>query len=203
MSSAGLPFVRVILHHVTLIGVPMLAATASADITPPIGVIAQGHSPAGPTHSVHLPLELRTIVFAQDDRHVAIIILDIIGIERENTARIQQQVERRTDIPGDSVLIACGHTHSGASTLKLISSSADEAYLATLEQAAADSVVEAFGRIEPVTIGLGASSAHFNINRRPTSDANGEIAPNTAEIVDRCIRVLRVDIAMTDALRDC
>ena len=60
----------------------MLAATASADITPPIGVIAQGHSPAGPTHSVHLPLELRTIVFAQDDRHVAIIILDIIGIER-------------------------------------------------------------------------------------------------------------------------
>ena len=30
-------------------------------------------------------IELRTIVFAQDDRHVAIIILDIIGIEREST----------------------------------------------------------------------------------------------------------------------
>ena len=173
----------------------MLAATSSANITPPIGVIAQGHFPAGPTHSIHLPLELRTIVFAQDDRRIAIVTLDIIGIEREHTSRIRRQIEQQTDIPGDCVLIACSHTHTGPPTLNLIGPAPDAKYMAELERAAADSVVDARRRLEPVTLGLGASSAHFNINRRPTPGSNGAMVPNTAEIIDRRVRVLRVDNA--------
>jgi hypothetical protein len=173
----------------------MLAATSSADITPPVGVIAQGHVTDVRTHSVLYPIELRTIVFAQGDRRVAIITADIVGIHRDATARIRERIEHDTKIPEDSVMFACSHTHTGPATLNIVAPPQDKAYLSKLEDTAVESVVDACGRLEPATLGLGGSAAHFNINRRPTPESNGGMAPNMAEVIDRRVRLLRVDRA--------
>ena len=173
----------------------MLAATSAADISPPVGVFTQGHFPDAPSHTLLGPIELRTIVFSQDERRSAIVSLDIIGIERDVTSRIRRQITSLTGIPEDSVMITCSHTHSGPPTITIMGSNPDAEYLGKVEQAAVESVIDACDRLEPATLGLGASAAYFNVNRRPTPKSNGSMAPNTAEIVDRRVRVLRIDNA--------
>lgn len=170
----------------------MRAGIAYADITPDPGEILQGHWSDNPSHSVLYPLEVRAIVFEQNSNRLAIVAADALATTAELTRRIRRQIEDQTGIKSDHVMLACSHTHCGPPMLNIGNRLASSQFAYRIESAAIRCVVEAAEGLEPVTLGLGGGSSHFNINRRPWEVDRG-MTVNYAGIVDRRVRVLRVD----------
>jgi hypothetical protein len=173
----------------------MRAGVAARDITPAPGRRLQGHWSTNPSHGVQDPLELRTIVFESGGQFVAIVSLDLIGIVREQTESIRRAIQTRCGIKPDHVMLAASHTHSGPVMRANGDLVPDPAYVAELESKIVDAVAEAKENLEPVTLALGCGSANFNVNRRPVPGIAGEFQPNFAELVDRRVRVMRIDRA--------
>jgi len=69
-----------------------------------------------PAEGVHSPPFARASVCKAGDCSVALVVLDVIGIGRDNTNAIREHVERATGIPPSHVLIATTHSHSGPVT---------------------------------------------------------------------------------------
>jgi hypothetical protein len=172
----------------------MQAGVAAADMTPPLGLVLQGHYGGKPSHAVLHPIEARAIALRADKTAVVIVTLDVIGIERDTTAAIRSEVARRVGDQPVHVMVAASHTHSAPATLPNLGLTPDPSFMKTLVDRAAGCAVEALKKVEPVTIGFGCGSAHFNINRRPLPGTTS-MYPNAAGIVDRRVRVLRVDKA--------
>jgi len=175
----------------------MLAATAAADFTPKLGLVLQGHAGSPPSHTVLYPLEVRSIVFADGDCKAGICTIDIIGVEKDLTQRVRQRVTEACGIAGDHIMIATSHTHCAPAAIRSLGMTCDPDYMAALEDAMVNTLVDAASRLEPVTLGLGCGSAAFNINRRPLAVVPGEdpanMALNYGGVVDRRARLLRID----------
>lgn len=178
----------------------MRAGVAGRDITPAPGLLLQGHWSTNPSVGVQDPLELRAIVFANDSTSLAIVSLDLIGVTRATTESIRAKIVRRCAIPADHILLMASHTHSGPAMRANGDLVPDRAFVEMVETRTVDAVAEAQEKLEPVTLGLGCGSANFNVNRRPVPGMGGEFQPNFAEIVDRRVRVLRVDRANREPL---
>ena len=170
----------------------LLAATAAADITPLPGLVLQGHFSLNPSHSVLAPLEIRSLVLAHGEHKAAIITIDVIGICLDHTARIRREIHKRCGIDAHAVLVAASHTHCAPATIGVLGLTPDPDFIDRVCDAAVNATVEADACVEPVNVGLGASSAHFNINRRPLPGRT-EMTANPGGIVDRRVRVLRLD----------
>jgi hypothetical protein len=173
----------------------MRAGVAGRDITPAPGLRLQGHWSTNPSQGVQDPLEIRAIVCANDSTSLAIVSMDLIGITRATTESIRAKIVRRCAIPADHILLAASHTHSGPATRTNGDLVPDRAFMEMLETRVVDAVAEAQEKLEPVTIALGCGSANFNVNRRPVPGLGGEFQPNFAELVDRRVRVMRIDRA--------
>lgn len=178
----------------------MNAGIACADITPPLGITPQGHASAVPARAVLAPLEMRCIVFEENGDAVAILAVDLIGTPPELTRRMRARIGEACGIPAEGILVIASHTHCGPATLPLAGQAPDTAYGQTVEHAAEACARDAMQKLQPVTFGFGAGSAHFNVNRRPLPGGPrgfqpGSMAVNDGGIVDRRARVLRVDDA--------
>jgi hypothetical protein len=168
------------------------AGVAAADITPPVGPVLQGHWSLNPSHTVLRPLEMRTIIFRGGDTSVCIVALDGIGVNAQLTARLRGLIHQSSSVPEENILIATSHTHCAPAMLPMLGLTPDPAFRDLIERHAADTAARAVASLQPVTIGLGCGSAHFNINRRPFPGTTA-MAVNYAGVVDRRARVLRVD----------
>ncbi len=175
----------------------MIAGTASADITPAPGLALQGHAGALPSESVLRPIEVRTLVLQHENVRAALVTVDVIGITRQTTSRIRHRIAADTDIPADHIMIACSHTHCAPATLPTLGLIPDEAFMASLESGVVAAVTQATRHLQPVTFALGCGSSHININRRPIQgpQPTADMTPNYGGIVDRRVRVLRIDTA--------
>ncbi|HEY1686576.1 MAG TPA: neutral/alkaline non-lysosomal ceramidase N-terminal domain-containing protein [Tepidisphaeraceae bacterium] len=123
---------------------------------------------------------------------VVIITADLIGVPLEFTRRVREAIKKRFGIAGKNVLIAASHTHCGPAMLNCIGLMPDARILEGIEAAMVRSVGDALKDLQQVTLGIGASAAHFNINRRPLPGTT-EMFPNAAGVVDKRVRILRID----------
>ena len=170
----------------------MEAGVGSADFTPGVGTLLQGHGDGVRAVGVLAPLESRAIVFTHGRMRLAIVTLDAIGLDAASVRRIRTAIFARCGIEPDRVLIAASHTHWGPALLNFLGTPADQPCLAAAERAAVAAVVEAAQRTESVRLALGAASACFPINRRPLP-GHRNMEPNPSQIADRRVRLLRVD----------
>jgi hypothetical protein len=122
-------------------------------ITPPLGVSMAGYYFDRKADDVYGDLYARALVLANENRRAAVVLCDLIGLGREVTAPIRQEIERQTGIPAGSVLIACTHTHTGPLTADWPENQmqADPAYMEVLSRRIADAVILAARRLQPVS----------------------------------------------------
>jgi neutral ceramidase len=94
----------------------MKSASVQVDITPPVGVPLFGYSEKerdqGNT-GVHDPLFAKAVVIANDEEKLAIVGMDLIGIDINLTQKIRNLIAKKTNIASDNILLACTHTHCG------------------------------------------------------------------------------------------
>ena len=89
------------------------AGAAKTRITPPAGIPFLGHG-ARVSQGIHDDLWARSLVLEDDNEKVAIIALDLCWpLPKNDYLKVRREVESRTDIKGENVLVSATHTHSG------------------------------------------------------------------------------------------
>lgn len=137
------------------------AGFAERDITPDIGMEQPGGYGKVFHRIRHDPCKVRASVWDDGQTRVALVGIDTLIIRRPQVQAARKIISEKTGIPGDCVMIGASHTHSGGPTGMILpgefddapadvkalayekSSMADAKYLARLEQAIADAVIEA------------------------------------------------------------
>jgi hypothetical protein len=172
------------------------AGVAGVDITPDRSLFLEGYgNRTGPATGTRDRLEARAIVFDDGERRAALVSADLCGIQAASTKRIRALAEQATGIPAAQIAITYTHTHSGPYTTTYLNTIPDPGYLRWLEETIAELIVSAAGRLQPVTIGTGEGSLDFTVNRRTRTPGGTISRANPHGVVDRRVRVLRLDPA--------
>jgi neutral ceramidase len=88
--------------------------SSCVDITPPVGIPLEGYIERRKvSQGVHDKLFAKAFVLYDGKTKVAIVSLDLIGVGRWLVEFARKQIESRTDISSNNVMIAATHTHSG------------------------------------------------------------------------------------------
>jgi hypothetical protein len=174
----------------------LCAGAASATITPTVGVDLSGYAARpGPSVGVHDDLWCRALVLDDGARRVAIVALDLLGVDLELDTAIREATSAY--LPPDHLLINCSHTHAGPSVTRLDRRvAADRGYVSSLPKRIAAVVAKAASRLAPAALRYGSAPGRVGINRRAlTPDGQIIIGRNPAGIVDDEIRALQVNTA--------
>ena len=167
---------------------PIHAGIAETNITPPVGVWMCGYAfrPSGCT-GIHDDLWARAIVFDDGRNRVALVSMELLGLDFDLVDRVRQGVFESTGIPPAALMLHATHTHGGPNVRKFNTmGSRDESYVESLTEKLVDAVKEAASRLEPVSLGFGRTPAQIGINRREIGpdgtskiglNPNGPVAP--------------------------
>ena len=160
----------------TLLAVPTNAAemfragAATSNLTPPIGSkIIGGFVPFPSTH-IHDQLHARCLVLDDGRIRLAIVVCDLLGIDRVISEDARKQIAAKYRIPREHVLICATHTHSASSALgedaRKINQTAD-AYQQFVAERIVDGVACAINNLRPAQLAFGTTSVPEHVfNRR-------------------------------------
>ena len=141
---------------------PLLAGFAEADITPVLGdkpVWMAGFGQGRKATKVHDPLTARAVVLKHGERKFALVSLDLVGFFHANVLNVRKK------LPGFTyVLVTSTHNHEGPDTLGLWGPKAhisgiDPDYQKSVEEKAAQAVLDADKAARPVTARVGTAKA--------------------------------------------
>ena len=90
------------------------AGYGQVDITPPLGVSMPGYFQVREASGVLDPLLAKALVLTKGETTLAIIALDLIGVQADVVAAIREAVRAETGIPSGHVFVHATHTHTGA-----------------------------------------------------------------------------------------
>ncbi len=144
------------------------AGVAEAEITPQVGVTLAGELNPRPSQGVRTPLMARALVLASGGEALAVVTLDLYGLERGAAERLAQEAAGRAGLQPEAVMTVSSHTRGGPCSVGVVGCpEPDAGYLATVVEAAAAAVAQAKGRLEPASLGLGrAVLPHLVYNHR-------------------------------------
>jgi len=108
-----------------------------------------------PAAGTHDDLQVRCAVLDGGRSTLAMVSLDLIGLEYGHAAAIKHRIAERCGLQPEQVLLACTHTHSGPDTLNLHGSGEElERYCRGLYGRVADCVARAMDRLESLSVAL-------------------------------------------------
>lgn len=157
-------------------GTDVRAGFAERDITPAIGMEAPGGYGKAYHRSLHDPCKVRASVFDDGRNRVALVGIDALGIRHDTVQKVRAAIQARTGISGGSILIGASHSHSSGPIVWIMrgdfddasplvrrlaydeSTCVDPAYLARVETALIDAVVEANDHRVPARAGIGSGT---------------------------------------------
>lgn len=175
----------------------MKAGVARVNITPDRPICLAGYSArTGHSNGVYHDIFAKALVIENDEEMAVIITTDLIGFDSYMCSEVKSAVERVTGLKPDRVILSASHTHTGPEIRSDASQYVDEfdqAYARTLVKKIANTVKEAVGLIEPVTMAFHKAPCALAVNRRLPTPNGVEMRPNSAGISDHEVTVLRID----------
>ena len=166
----------------------LVAGFSKANISPSVGAPLAGFAAReGVCEGIHDELFSRALVLENDGVAVAFVSVDVLALPSEFVESVRKQIEARTGIKHDSIVIASTHTHAGPVTVRTFfnpEASLDQAYMDRLATAIEDSVTAAWTEKQPSRVGIGSGRVEgIGVNRR-TPDKTP---------VDEEIGIIRID----------
>ncbi len=151
-------------------GEPFRAGAATSNITPDIGSEIIGGFVPFPSQHVHDELHARCLVLDDGQTRLALVVCDLLGIDRVVSDVARRQIAERHGIPAGRVLISATHTHSASSALGQDSRELNQAgddYQRFVARRIADGVARAIQNLRPAQIAFGTAEAPQHVfNRR-------------------------------------
>ena len=174
----------------------LFAGVAKVIITPPIGIPLAGYEDRNKLSiGIHDELYAKAFVLSDGKTKTAIVTTDLVGVDKDLVSSIRKQVQNRTDIKKENILISASHTHSGPDFSKpkffeeelTIEGLSKKDYVDSLREATArkiaDAVLMANNHMKEARVGVGKGVVcNVAANRR---DPTG--------LMDNTVGVLRVD----------
>lgn len=180
---------------------PFRAGTATADITPYVGIAMPGFLRIKGSEGIHDSLFARALVLDDGETRVAIVACDLLGLTLGSIAVLRVYAEKLCGIPARNIFISCSHTHSGPVIGITRVHGQDPAWVEVLEKKIAGAVAEAHSRLTDAVCGTGIGSVQIGINRRErTADGTVKLGRNPDGPYDTDVGVLRVDTAAGQSL---
>jgi len=171
------------------------AGAARTTITPPVGTPAIGTIQR--STGVHDELFARALVLDDGQARVAIVSLDLIGMDFELADAARAVIRERTGIT--TALVHCTHNHSSPFTIPWSvlgprwPEGPQRAWHAGLADAVGTVVAYACTRLEPATLRAGRAPVRIGSNRRLLSGGAVVMKPNPDGPVVPWVDVLAVD----------
>ena len=126
------------------------------DITPPMGSIIPGNFGARYCDEVLDKLYARTVAIQNDEKLLAIAVIDACGITMDITESIRKRAVSLMPIKPEDIMVMATHTHGGGPTLnwgeEIVT---DSNYLRTLTERCADAMYMAWKNAKEVDMLLG------------------------------------------------
>jgi len=172
------------------------AGVARVTITPPIGTFLIGYLDREEgCRDVHDDLCATALVLDDGETRLAIVSCDLLFLHLDMVTAIRQDVENRTGIPRQNVMVAATHTHSGPSVHALSQSDPwERTYVANLPYQISGAICMALVRLQPAQLGVGRGAARIGVNRRVTRpDGTVTMGEAPDKPVDTEVGVIRVD----------
>ena len=160
-----------------------LAGAAKAKITPQGPAWMAGYDSNRRSTGVHDDLWARALVLKAGDQPLAIVSVDLLGFPYMYVQRVRDLVKA---VPGDAIIIAATHVHSGPDVIGLWGptpgeSGVDKAYVDSMIKTVAQVIEEAAAGLKPATLRYAAADL-------PGVSKN----VNVAEILDTGLAALQV-----------
>jgi hypothetical protein len=181
----------------------LLAGAAATVVTPPVGVDLTGYGgrPSGCT-AIHDNIYARALVLDNGARTVALLSLDVVGVDFDVLADIRKGVASATGIPANALLVNASHTHAGPATQTLRGlGEPDPEYVADFTRKAVETVAKAHENRVPARLGYGREHVQIGWNRRHRrTDGRIVIADNPHGVVVPHVDCLKVETAEGEPL---
>jgi neutral ceramidase len=147
------------------------AGFSKVSISPPIGAPLAGFAARqGVCEGIHDDLHARALVVESKGKTVAFVSLDVLALSSEFVNRARTEIQKRTGIEKNAIMIASTHTHAGPVTIKTFfnpEGTLDGSYMNALAKAIEDSVAQAYEKRFPARIGVGSGYVSgIGVNRR-------------------------------------
>ncbi len=132
---------------------------------------------------------------------LVLVTSDLIGLPRELSDAVAGEVQRRTGLSRDRLMLTASHTHCGpvlrANLVDMFDLSAEETrqidvYTDRLRDWMIEAIVAALADLKPARLALGKGTARFAVNRRVVTSKGVSGGANPTGPVDHEVPVLRV-----------
>lgn len=156
---------------------PLEAGAAVVDISPDENLYLAGYGPMRTSTAVHDPIWARAIVLRRGDLKVALVAVDLIGLQGPDIEEIRELL---TGFDPRHVIICATHTHSAPDTLglwgfPLFGSGKDHHYWRIVRRGVVHAVQRAEAALRPAEVaGTGVTfdpkGIHYNLRRPGMED---------------------------------
>ncbi len=149
-----------------------------SNITPKLGAHMAGYFTDRLADDVHDELHAKAIVLENGETALAIVVLDLIVILKEDLAVMKARASELTGIPAENIFVSATHTHTGPAPCGLLGAPRDEEYMAWLPEHAADAVKLAYNRLQPARFGHASGSCPEETHNRRWHMKDGSVRTN-------------------------
>ena len=166
---------------------------AAADITPPVGIAMGGYwgRRSGAMH-IRDRLMAKALVCGQDAARIALVAVDLVGLDADAVRGIREKIGRATGIEGAAIMVCASHTHAGPLTFPFRGMGRiDCDYLEQVADAVVEVVVAAAADSRPGRLYYARPPVQIGINRRELHPQGTRIGQNPAGPVVPYAHVLR------------
>ena len=167
------------------------AGFAKLDITPPLGTPLDGYFYGRQADGILDVLELNTVAVSNGTDTVLLMAIDFIGITMRILNELRQQINDRTGVPADNILIASLHQHTSCGIGKSDSNAiTDRNYLDVLQRKFCDAAQLAIADLQEAQLSVAAEDVAEPIAFvRRYFTADGSVATNPSSkltLTGRC-----------------
>ncbi len=173
------------------------------DITPPLGIEMAGfHRPPGKERritGIRQKAEARAIVMRHGRTEAVLVSVDVTGVSREMTRRVQRRIAEKQGIAAENICICATHTHSMPTCSFFLQWGAvSPKYVALVERRIVEAVAIAKADMAGAELQLGRSRAvGGNFNRTTkifkTDEHFGKDSTDAQRWLDTMVHVLRFE----------
>jgi hypothetical protein len=155
----------------------MRAGFGKTELNPPLGLQMLGMPGSPRGEGVVWPLHGRVMVLEVNDTRVALVSLDLLGLNSDTVAEWRDAISHASGIPAGHILIGCSHTHRAPSPFLDATDDPESAaaFLDVARERVTAAATEAVANLQPAELLSGEAQAPgVGFNRRPMY-ANGEV----------------------------
>ena len=145
-------------------------------ITPPMGYMLQGYTPARPALSVYDDVHITAFAFETAGVRSILFSAEVCNIKVEVIRMIKEPLEKATGVPAGNMIISCTHTHSSAHMSWELEEDPENHYVVkTFIPMAIEAAQEALSNMRVAQLGVGTAWSDVGVNRRQIKETTGKV----------------------------